>query len=134
MAVIVMIVVWFLSVLRLARFVSGLIGLLIGLAIAVLGPVTGGPVNPARQFGPAIVPDQLDFFGVYLLVSPMVGALAAATVHSVFVRRREKRPRSSGPGRPRSRDRYLLAKTGSLNSRNAHFDSYRHGCTVWPCL
>ena len=55
MAVIVMIVVWFLSVLRLARFVSGLIGLLIGLAIAVLGPVTGGPVNPARQFGPAIV-------------------------------------------------------------------------------
>jgi glycerol uptake facilitator protein/aquaporin Z len=53
MAVIVFTVGYFLSVPRLAPFVPWLVGILVGLGIAMLGTQTGGSLNPARQFGPA---------------------------------------------------------------------------------
>ncbi|MFB9579848.1 MIP/aquaporin family protein [Streptomyces yanii] len=77
MGVIVCLVGFFLQSPRLAPLVPGLVGLLIGAAIALLGTTTGGSVNPARQFGPAVVSWQLSFLWVYLL-APMVGALIAA--------------------------------------------------------
>jgi glycerol uptake facilitator protein/aquaporin Z len=58
MAAIVLLVAWFLAVPRLAPLVPGLAGFLVGLAIAVLGPITGGSLNPAssvRQFSQAIL-------------------------------------------------------------------------------
>ena len=54
MAVIVLIVGICLAEDRLAPFVPWVVGVLIGIAIAVLGTSTGGSVNPARQFGPAV--------------------------------------------------------------------------------
>jgi glycerol uptake facilitator-like aquaporin len=66
--------------------VPGLVGFLVGLAIAVLGPITGGSLNPARQFGPAIFSGDHDFIWVYLL-APMVGA-ALACVFKPLTRRR----------------------------------------------
>ena len=54
MAVIVLIVGMCLAEDRLAPFVPWVVGILIGMAIAVLGTSTGGSVNPARQFGPAV--------------------------------------------------------------------------------
>src|SRR5215510_12817596 len=55
MAVIVLIVGICLAEDRVARFVPWVVGVLIGMAIAVLGTSTGGSVNPARQFGPAVI-------------------------------------------------------------------------------
>jgi Major intrinsic protein len=53
------------------------VGILIGGAIALLGTSSGGSVNPAREFGPAIASGRLHFLSVYLL-APMLGAAIAA--------------------------------------------------------
>ncbi|MFD5383662.1 MIP/aquaporin family protein [Streptomyces sp. NPDC127074] len=90
MAVIVLLVGVFLSVPRLAPLVPWLVGLLIGMAVPLLGTTTGGSVNPARQFGPAIASGRLDFLWVYLL-APMVGAVAAASLRNRFLKRRAVR-------------------------------------------
>jgi glycerol uptake facilitator-like aquaporin len=87
MGFIVFLVGIFLQSPRLARLVPWLVGLLIGAAIALLGTTTGGSLNPARQFGPAVVSGQLDFLWVYL-VAPMVGAAVAAVVLSWVPKRR----------------------------------------------
>lgn len=87
MAAIVLPVAWFLAAPRLAPLVPGLVGILVGLAIAVLGPITGGSLNPARQFGPAIFSGDHDFLWVYLL-APMVGAALATMLFKLLTRRR----------------------------------------------
>ncbi|MFF9651825.1 MIP/aquaporin family protein [Streptomyces sp. NPDC014622] len=77
MGVIVYLVGYFLQTPRLAPAVPWLVGFLIGAAIALLGTSSGGSVNPARQFGPAVASGELAFLWVYL-VAPMVGAVIAA--------------------------------------------------------
>jgi glycerol uptake facilitator-like aquaporin len=72
---------------RLAPFVPWVVGILIGMAIAVLGTSTGGSVNPARQFGPAAVSGQTHFLSVYLL-APMLGAVIAAWLRQTIQHRR----------------------------------------------
>ncbi|MEV4516331.1 aquaporin [Dactylosporangium sp. NPDC049525] len=94
MGVIVLLVGLFLAAPRLVRLVPWLVGLLIGTAIALLGTTTGGSVNPARQFGPAIAAGRLDFLWVYLL-APMVGAVLAASLRNTLLKRpstSEERP------------------------------------------
>ena len=87
MAVIVLIVGICLAEDRLAPFVPWVVGILIGMAIAVLGTSTGGSVNPARQFGPAIVSGQTQFLWSYLL-APMLGAVIAAWLRQTIQHRR----------------------------------------------
>jgi glycerol uptake facilitator-like aquaporin len=87
MAVIVLLVGVFLSVRRLAPRVPWLVGGLIGSAIAGLGTVTGGSVNPARQFGPAVFAGQFGFLATYLL-APLAGAGLAAWLLSCFAHRK----------------------------------------------
>ena len=77
MTVIALVVGLCLAVQRLASFVPWIVGSLVGLGIALLGTATGGSLNPARQFGPAIVSGQTRFLWVYLL-APMFGAAIAA--------------------------------------------------------
>ena len=88
MAVIVFLVGLCLSVQRLTPFVPWIVGALVGVGIAVLGTATGGSLNPARQFGPAIVSGQTQFLWVYL-VAPLVGAAVAAWLRSQFQYRRK---------------------------------------------
>ena len=88
MGVIVFAVGYFLSVPRLAPLVPWLVGILVGLGIAMLGTQTGGSLNPARQFGPAVVSGHTDRLWVFLL-APMVGAEVAARLLKTLQRRRQ---------------------------------------------
>jgi glycerol uptake facilitator-like aquaporin len=83
MGVIVFTVGCFLSVPRLAPFVPWLVGILVGLGIAMLGTQTGGSLNPARQFGPAVISGHTDKLWVFLL-APMLGAEIAARLLKTF--------------------------------------------------
>jgi MIP family channel proteins len=55
------------------------IGTTLGFAVMVLGPLTGGSLNPARWFGPALVANEFGDVWPYLL-GPIVGALLAAGI------------------------------------------------------
>jgi glycerol uptake facilitator-like aquaporin len=77
MGLIVFVVGYCLSIPHLAPLVPWVVGILIGLGIALLGTSTGGSLNPARQFGPAVVSGHTDELWVFL-IAPMVGAEIAA--------------------------------------------------------
>lgn len=55
------------------------IGLTVVLIYLVAFPLTGGSVNPARTFGPALISNAFDSFWVYLL-GPAIGGILAAGV------------------------------------------------------
>lgn len=88
MGMIVFAVGYFLSTPRLAPFVPWLVGVLIGLGIALLGTQTGGSLNPARQFGPAVLSGHTAQLWVFL-IAPMVGAELAARLLKAFQKRRQ---------------------------------------------
>src|SRR5882762_3151231 len=88
MALIVFTVGYFLSNPRLAPNVPWLVGILIGLGIALLGTQSGGSLNPARQFGPAVVSAHTAKLWVFL-VAPMVAAELGAQMHRAFRKRRQ---------------------------------------------
>jgi MIP family channel proteins len=60
------------------------IGLTLGLAVLVGGPVTGASLNPARTFGPAIVSGTWAGHAIYWM-GPLLGATAAAFVYGRFL-------------------------------------------------
>ena len=88
MAVIVFLVGICLAVQRLTPFVPWIVGALVGTGIAMLGTATGGCLNPARQFGPAVASERTQFLWVYL-VAPLVGAAGAAWLRSRLQYRRK---------------------------------------------
>jgi glycerol uptake facilitator protein/aquaporin Z len=99
MAVIVFLLGSALAVQRLTPFVPWIVGALVGMGIALLGTASGGSLNPARQFGPALASGQLRFLWVYLL-APMVGAAFAAWLWGrIQNRRRLLTHRLCGPVR-----------------------------------
>jgi MIP family channel proteins len=63
------------------------IGGTLGLAVFVIGPLTGAGLNPARWFGPALVSGEFgdfnDWFFAFLL-APLVGAVLAAVLYSTM--------------------------------------------------
>jgi glycerol uptake facilitator protein/aquaporin Z len=89
MGVIAFIVGYCLSVPRLAPLVPWVVGGLIALGIVLLGTSTGGSLNPARQFGPAVISGHTQKLWIYLL-APMVGAEIAARLLHPF-----QKPRSA---------------------------------------
>jgi glycerol uptake facilitator len=88
------------------RAPAGFAGLVIGLAVAceimVIGPISGGSVNPARTFGPYLTTSVFggsatwDDFWVYV-VGPLVGGAIAAVVYELVARPgREEAPAAQG--------------------------------------
>lgn len=68
--------------------VGGLaIGFTLAAAMLGIGPLTGGSMNPARSFGPAVVSGSLEGQVVYW-TGPIVGAILAALLYDqLFLRR-----------------------------------------------
>lgn len=60
----------------------------LGMAVMILGPLTGAGFNPARAFGPAVVGDGFGEAGEWLLayvLGPMVGAVLAGVGYTKLV-------------------------------------------------
>jgi MIP family channel proteins len=85
-----------------ARDWAGLaIGGTLGFAVLILGPLTGGGLNPARWFGPALVAGEWNVPLLYIF-APMVGAvLAALSYWYLFVERPPFRAATPETGRLR---------------------------------
>jgi glycerol uptake facilitator-like aquaporin len=85
MFVLILIVGFILAHPSYARLMPYAIGLSVGLVIATLGPLSGGSINPARQFGPAAFSGQTTDLWIYL-VAPILGAVLGAWVHRLLIR------------------------------------------------
>jgi glycerol uptake facilitator protein/aquaporin Z/aquaporin NIP len=72
------------------RAESGIAPVAVGFALAagifVAGPLTGGAVNPARAFGPALLGGELAPLWIYLLAPTLGGVLAAVVYDRVLSR------------------------------------------------
>lgn len=73
------------------RSIAGFgIGLTISLGMLVAGPFTGGALNPARAFGPALASGHWVNWGIYW-VGPLAGGFIAGLLYdSLFLRHTEE--------------------------------------------
>ncbi|KAK3027068.1 hypothetical protein RJ639_040900 [Escallonia herrerae] len=70
------------------------IGLIVGANIVAAGPFSGGSMNPARSFGPAVASG--DFHDVWIYwVGPMIGGGLAGLIYSNVFMQHEHAPLSS---------------------------------------
>ncbi|MCX4967597.1 aquaporin [Streptomyces sp. NBC_00654] len=74
------------------RLLPCAVGLATAVIIATLGPVSGGSANPARQFGPALLAQDLTHLWIYLL-GPVLGAVLGAALVAPARSRTAPRPR-----------------------------------------
>jgi MIP family channel proteins len=80
--------------------VGGLaIGLTVTADILAIGPLTGGSMNPARSFGPAVASGIFEGQVVYW-TGPIVGGIAAALLYDMLFLRRGVEPVDHGAVRP----------------------------------
>lgn len=81
--------------------VGGLaIGFTWAASILVLGPLTGGSLNPARSFGPALASGFWEGQFIYWL-GPILGGIAAAALYEWLFLRRSIEPVDHGAVAPR---------------------------------
>jgi MIP family channel proteins len=76
------------------------IGLTVTADILAIGPLTGGSMNPARSFGPAVASGVFEAQGVFW-IGPIIGAIVAALVYDTLFLRRGKEPVEHGAVDPR---------------------------------
>lgn len=69
---------------EIRRWAALAVGGTLGLGVMVLGPLTGGSLNPARWFGPALVGNHFTDAWAYIL-GPLVGGLLAAAVYKFII-------------------------------------------------
>jgi glycerol uptake facilitator protein len=69
---------------EIRRWAPLAIGATLGMAVMVLGPLTGGSFNPARWFGPALVGNEFSDAWVYIL-GPLVGGGLATAVYKFII-------------------------------------------------
>ncbi len=75
------------------------VGFVIAADILALGPLTGGSMNPARSFGPAVASGVFEAQSIYWL-APITGGIIAAVLYEYLFLRREVEPVDHGVLRP----------------------------------
>jgi MIP family channel proteins len=75
------------------------IGLTVTAGILGIGPLTGGSMNPARSFGPAVVTRIFEGQMAYW-IGPLVGGMLAALVYDKLFMHREPEPHDHGAVSP----------------------------------
>ena len=75
------------------------IGLTVTADILGIGPLTGGSMNPARSFGPAVVTHLFEGQAAYW-VGPILGGVVAALLYDKLFLRREQEPPDHGAVAP----------------------------------
>jgi aquaporin TIP len=75
------------------------IGLTVAADILAIGPLTGGSMNPARSFGPAVASGIFEGQAVYW-IGPILGGIAAALVYEALFIPHGTEPVDHGPVRP----------------------------------
>lgn len=75
------------------------IGLTLTAGMLAIGPLTGGSMNPARSFGPAVVSGVLEAQAIYW-VGPILGAVSAALLYDGLFLRRGRDRADHGAVRP----------------------------------
>jgi aquaporin Z len=75
------------------------IGLTVSAGILGIGPLTGGSMNPARSFGPAVVTHIFEGQTAYW-VGPLLGGICAALLYDRLFLPREPEPFDHGAVRP----------------------------------
>jgi MIP family channel proteins len=75
------------------------IGFVLAAGILAIGPYTGGSLNPARSFGPAVASGSFEGQLIYWL-APIVGAVSAMLLYEFLFIRREPEPVDHGELRP----------------------------------
>jgi aquaporin Z len=76
------------------------IGAALTVALVVVAPHTGGVLNPARYFGPAILTQTYGLWGAYL-AGPLLGGLVAAVFGQFFLIEPPAQAEPHGEARPR---------------------------------
>lgn len=75
------------------------IGLVVTLDILAIGPLTGGSMNPARSFGPALASGIFEGQFIYW-TAPSVGSILAALLYDTLFIRRDREPVEHGAIEP----------------------------------
>lgn len=93
-------VVWGTAVDLKGPKIGGLaIGFVLAADILAIGPLTGGSVNPARSFGPAVASGIYEAQLLYFS-APIVGGLVAGLLYEYLFMRRGREPVDHGELRP----------------------------------
>ena len=69
------------------KWIPVVIGVGVGLTIALLAGTSGASLSPARQLGPALLSGQLSYLWIYLLVPVVTPSLVALTAKAVRPKR-----------------------------------------------
>jgi MIP family channel proteins len=77
------------------------IGLVVTADILAIGPLTGGSMNPARSFGPAVASGIFEAQLIYWM-APIAGGLLAAVLYEYLFLRRDVEPVSHGTLKPQA--------------------------------
>jgi MIP family channel proteins len=75
------------------------VGFVVAADILAIGPMTGGSMNPARSFGPAVASGIYEAQLLYF-TAPITGALIAGLVYEFLFMRRGREPVQHGELRP----------------------------------
>lgn len=92
---------------KFSGFVSGLV---LAAGVLVAAPFTGGAMNPARTFGPAVATHHWENHGVYW-IGPLLGGILAAVIYDrIFLR---DWPLGGPPSPPRPGDAETRVPAGA---------------------
>jgi glycerol uptake facilitator-like aquaporin len=79
MIILLQLVIFFINF-KIAPLAGAAIGFTLGFNVILGGSISGGSLNPARSFGPALIVGNFDFHWIYW-IAPILGGLIAAGVY-----------------------------------------------------